>query len=134
MLHRKFTSDRLFFLFFTSDGQHTQLPTGTALKMQRDRPTFLPNTRTRLDSVFNLSVLPSFGFVWLRWFVMQPFCWIRVHSSGPFLVTGGGTSYNGLCFYFFEEMPSAGDAGVLWAAHRWHLPSFGGDVLCYILA
>ena len=40
----------------------------------------------------------------------------------------------GLCFYFFEEMPSAGDAGVSWAAHRWHLPSFGGDVLCYILA
>ena len=40
----------------------------------------------------------------------------------------------GFCFYFFEEMPSAGDAGVLWAAHRWHLPSFGGDVLCYILA
>jgi nitrate/nitrite transporter NarK len=41
---------------------------------------------------------------------------------------------NGLCFYFFEEMPSAGDAGVSWAAHRWYLASFGGDVLCYILA
>jgi hypothetical protein len=51
-------------------------------------------------------------------------------EKGDFLATGG----EGLCFYFFEEMPSAGDAGVSWAAHRWHLACLGGDVLCYILA
>ena len=44
----------------------------------------------------------------------------------------GGTGF--VFIFSIEEMPSAGDAGVLWAAHKRHLPCFGGDVLCYILA
>jgi hypothetical protein len=36
--------------------------------------------------------------------------------------------------FLLKEMGKRGDRWVPWAAHRWHLASLGGDVLCYTVA
>ena len=66
---------------------------------------------------------------WSQSFVVHEF--VVKRRLFPIEAQGG----NGFVFIFsIEEMPSAGDAGVFWAAHKRHLAYFGGDVLCYIVA